>query len=223
MKPLLLTTLLLGLSIASISQAELYRFKVNGQMVIKDHIPQEYSALGYQVLNSQGRVIEEVAPAPTAEELAEKARLAAVAKARKEKIVEQTKLDQTLLKLYSQPKDVTRVHLHRSEETESYIQLQGRRIEELDGKLQKAQSQAANFERRSQEIPADLKTEIKELRAAIQASNNNISERKEELLQLDETMQAQYQRMRILQVYDVGTLPEEVDQQLVENKLADRE
>ena len=65
------------LSVSFAVQAEdasgelLYRYvDSKGVTVLDRQVPPEYTGKGYQVLNSRGRVLRTVAPAPTAEELA---------------------------------------------------------------------------------------------------------------------------------------------------------
>ena len=80
---LLLMVLLSGVLLASHAQArQLYRFTVDGAVVLKDHVPAEYSHLGYQVLNSQGMVVR-TEPAPTKEELEQRRAAEAAAKAQR--------------------------------------------------------------------------------------------------------------------------------------------
>ena len=126
----------LGLLLSSVSHAsKLYRFNVDGKVVIKDHVPAEYSHLGYEVLNGQGMVIRSVERAPTAEELAQRRAEEAAKKARQEAISNQRRKDMDLLRLYAKPEDVERARQRKADEIESYIQLQRRRITDLEDKL----------------------------------------------------------------------------------------
>ena len=223
MKLSLLTVVLSGMLLASHVQAQqLYRFKVDGSVVLKDHIPTEFSHLGYEVLNSRGMVVRTVEPAPTKEELAQRRAAEAAAKARKEAIAEQRRQDLDLLRLYAKPADVERARQRKADEIDSYIQLQRRRIADLEQKLEKAQQSAANFERRGQEVPADLRLEVLQLQNGIRDSENNIRQRQQEMQAMTRDMAEQYERVRILQVYAPGTLDEDVDLDHVDRILASR-
>lgn len=202
---------------------KLYRFNIDGQVIIKDYVPAEYSHLGYDVLNKQGMVIRKVDPAPTAEELAMRKAEEAAKKAREDAIAERRQQDMNLLRLYAKPKDVERARQRKADEIESYVQLQRRRITDLEEKLQKAEGQAANVERRGQEVPADMRLEIVQLQNAIRDSEDNIRIRQDELSEITRQYADQYERVRILQVYPAGTLDENVDLDKVDQELAARE
>ncbi|WP_430460898.1 hypothetical protein ACQUQU_16985 [Thalassolituus sp. LLYu03] len=215
---------LAGLLVAAPVYAnKLYRFNVDGQIVVKDYVPAEYSHLGYDVLNKQGMVIKTVAPAPTADELAQRKAEEAAKKARQDAIAEQRQKDMNLLRLYAKPKDVERARQRKADEIESYIQLQRRRITDLEEKLEKSQAQAANIERKGLEVPADIRLEIVQLQNGIRDSEDNIRNRQQELGEVTRQYADQYERVRILQVYQPGVLDDEVDLDKVDQVLAERE
>lgn len=223
MKIWLVLFTLAGMLIVVPAQAKsLYRFKVDGQVILKDHIPAEYSHLGYDVLNSKGMVVRVVPPAPTAEELAQRRAQEAAQKARQEAIAEQRRRDQDLLRLYARPADVERARQRKADDINSYIQLQRRRIVDLEMQLEKAQQQAANFERRGQDVPSDLRLEVVELQNGIRDSDTNIRQRQQEMADVTRDFAGQYERVRVLQVYPAGTLDEDVDLDKVDQVLAGR-
>ena len=127
------------------------------------------------------------------------------------------------MRLYAGPADVERARQRKADEIDSYIQLQRRRIADLEQKLGQAQNAAANFERRGQEVPADLRLEVVQLQNGIRDSENNIRQRQQEMLEMTRDMADQYERVRILQVYAPGTLDEDVDLDHVDRTLAGRE
>lgn len=214
-------TLLLTLFCTATSFAhQVYRFKVNGQTIIKDHVPAEYAKYGYQILNSQGMVVGEVAPEPTSEELAERARILAQQEELARRQKEQKQQDNTLLQLYSQPKDVKRIFNKKISDVQAQVVLQQRRRENLDEKLLAAQSRAANYERRSQSIPKEVQADIDSLERAIKRTDTSIKTRQQEERQLKQEMGEHYQRMRELQVYAIGTLSEDIDAKYVDAKLS---
>ena len=208
------------LLLANVSHAnKLYRFTVDGRVIIKDHVPAEYSHMGYEVLNNAGLVIKKVKPAPTAAELAERRAAERAKKERREKISAQRKKDMDLLRLYAKPEDVERARKRKADEIESYIQLQRRRIADLEIKLEQSQGDAANIERRGVEVPVDLRLEIAQLQNRIRESHDNIKSRQQEMIDSTKAFSAQYERVRILQVYNPGTLEDEVDLDRVDQKL----
>lgn len=207
----LIAAVCLVIASPSYASKKMYRFTVDGQMVIKDYIPAEYSQLGYDVLNHQGMVVQHIDPAPTADELARRRAQEVAAKAREEAITIQRRKDQDLLRLYARPEDVERARQRKADEIDSYVQLQRRRIADLEEKLGKSQGQAANIERRGQEVPADLRLEIVQLQNAVRDSEKNIVDRQQEMGEITREFADEYERVRILQVYPAGTLDEDVD------------
>ena len=189
---------------------KLYRFNVDGQQVIKDHVPPEYAQMGYEVLNTQGFVIKRVERAPTAAEIAAVAAKKAIEKARLERIRDRRKADQALLRVYSKPADVERARQRKIDNIDGYIGLQQRRIINLTETLERAQGQAANYERSGSDIPAALRLEIAQLQNQIRESHENIKVRKAEKIDSTKVFAAEYSRMQILMRYPPGTLESEI-------------
>lgn len=220
MKGFVWCVVLSGLLLSNVSHAaKLYRFKVDGRVIIKDHVPAEYSHMGYEVLNSSGLVVKRVAPAPTAEELAQRRAAEKAKQERLAKIAAKRKQDLDLLRLYAKPEDVERARQRKADEIESYVQLQRRRIADLEVKLEQSQGDAANIERRGIEVPADLRLEIAQLQNRIRESHSNIKSRQREMINSTKEFSLQYERVRVLQVYKPGTLDEDVDLDHVDQQL----
>ena len=222
MKACLLVTLIVAAAFASSSAYanKLYRFNVDGRTVLKDHIPPELMKYGYEVLGTNGLVIEVIPPPPTPEELA---RIRAAKKAeerRKQAQATQKEIDQDLMRLYERPEDVERARLRKADEVQTYIRLQQKRAEGLESKLSAVQTRAASFERGGGEVPADLRAEVSELQSALSETERDISDRRRELSRITREYAEQFERIRILQVYPQGTLYEDVDFERLERELA---
>lgn len=190
--------------------AKLYRFKVDGQMIMKDHVPPEYAQMGYEILNDQGLVIKRVQRAPTARELSAIAAKEAIEAARTERIRIRREADQALLRVYSKPEDIERARQRKVGNINGYISLQQRRIADLTEKLEKAQSRAANYERSGQEIPVDLRLEIAQLQNQIRETHENIKSRNVEKIESTKVYAEEYSRMQILLRYPPGTLESDI-------------
>ncbi|OUS41482.1 hypothetical protein A9R00_00715 [Oleispira antarctica] len=190
--------------------AKVYRFKIDNQLVIKDHIPAEYAQLGYDILNSQGMVVKRVQPAPTPEELTQIAAQQAITEARLERIRIRREADQALLRVYSKPADVERARQRNIDNIDGYISLQQRRIVDLTEKLERAQGRAANQERAGQEVPVDMRLEIAKLQNQIRESHTNVKIRKAEKNESTKGYADDYARMQILLKYPPGTLESEI-------------
>lgn len=207
---LVTAALILALISPGAVAAKLYRFKVNGQLIIKDHIPPEYAQMGYQILNDRGLVIKHVQPALTKQELAAIEAAKAIKEARVERIRVRREADQALLRVYSKPADVERARQRKVDNIDGYISLQQRRILDLTEKLERAQGRAADQERSGLEIPVDMRLEIAQLQNQIRESHSNIKTRKIEKSESAKTFAAEYARMQILLKYPPGTLESEI-------------
>jgi hypothetical protein len=190
--------------------AKLYRFKVEGQVVIKDHVPPEYAQMGYQILNDQGLVIKKVEPAPTASELAAIAALKAIKEARFERISIRREADQALLRVYSKPADVERASQRNVDAIDGYVGLQQRRIFDFTDKLERAQGRAANQERSGSGVPVEMRFEIAQLQKQIRETHANIKIRKTEKVESTKRFASEYARMLILRKYPPGTLESDI-------------
>lgn len=193
------------------NDGKLYRFKVDGRVQLKDHVPPALTKYGYEILNSSGVLIKVVPPAPTAAEIAAKEAAEKAAEERQKRIEEQRISDRKLLRLYAKPDDVRVAENRKLEDVNNYIDLQKRRIVSMNEKLESARSQAANQERRGQEVTAMLRVEIAELESAIDDSQNDIISRQHEMEVVHQQYEKQFQRVKVLQVYRPGVLPEDVD------------
>ena len=190
--------------------AKLYRFKVDGHLILKDHVPPEYAQMSYDILNDQGLVIKHVKAAPTEEELAVIAAKKAIKEARLERIRIRREADQGLLRVYSKPADVERARQRSVDNITDYISLQQRRVVDLTEKLERAQGRAANQERAGQEVPAGMRLEIAQLQNQIRESHTNIKMRKAEKTESTKAYAEDYARMQILLRYPPGTLESEI-------------
>ena len=190
--------------------AKLYRFEVDGRLILKDHVPPEYAQMGYQILNEQGLVIKRVERAPTASELAAIAVKEAIKEGRLERIRIRREADQALLRVYSKPSDVERARQRSVDEIDCYVGLQQRRIVDLTDKLERAQGRAANQERAGLEVPVDMRLEIAQLQKQIRETHATINTRKAQKIESTKLFANEYARMLILLKYPPGTLESEI-------------
>ena len=196
---------------AVLAGSNVYRFNVDGQIVIKDTVPADLAPLGYQVLNGQGMVIRTVPRELTAEEIAERDHKLEQERQFQARIDKRKTADRALLRLYSSISDVDRALKRKSEEVLAHIELQKRRSLDVQEKLESAQQVAANMERRGQEVSPELKAEISQYQQAIKDNELGVEERKNTLVALDKEYSEIRYRLQVLAVYPLGTLPEDVD------------
>lgn len=160
-------SLLLCLSLPVVAQAtELYRYiDDHGTTVLsRQGVPPEFIGKGYQVLNEQGRVLHEVAPAPTAAEL--KQILAQKA---------QASSDEQLLRLYSSPADVERARTHKLAELDGLLGVARGNLNSAVSQQASLQAQAADQERAGRSVQAHVLDQIDHQKAEQVRLNAEIS------------------------------------------------
>jgi chromosome segregation ATPase len=168
-------TLLLFTAAASGST---YRFTdENGQIVISNTIPQAASKRGYDILNSSGRVIETIDPAPTAEQIAAR-------EARKrfeEKQERRLELDKKLLERFSHPDEAVRAMYRKIRELRGLSQLKRGNISVIESQLDTEQGRAADRERSGREIAEATLEKIRRLESNIRQIEREISAQQAEI------------------------------------------
>lgn len=163
----------------------MYRYvDKSGQMVISNTVPQEASTRGYDILNDQGRVVETVAPAPTAADLAERA----ASKEREQKAQQQRLADAKLLRRYSHPDDAVRAMHRKLNEMQSLSQLKQGNISVIVNQLDEEQSRAADMERSGRDIPEATLNKIDRLQSQVRDIEREIAIQKSDV----ETVRKQF-------------------------------
>ena len=173
----------------------MYRYKDdNGQMVISNTVPQEASTRGYEILNSQGRVVECVDAAPTEEELRQRSE-----QERKQQEAEaQRDRDKALLRRYRHPNDAVRALHRKIEELEGLIQLKRGNISVIESQLDTEQSRAADLERSGREIPDATLDKIERLQTQIQDIEGEIATQAGEIEQIREDYREDIERLELI-------------------------
>ncbi|MCH8499381.1 MAG: DUF4124 domain-containing protein [Marinobacter sp.] len=203
-----LVVLTLGMMVSTSALARMYRYTdESGQVVISNTVPQEAAVRGYEILNSSGRVVERIAPAPTAEEVAARE----AERQRQEQAERQRQADAQLLRRYSNPDDAVQAMGRRMQEMQSMIQLKRGNVSSLSGQLDSEQERAANLERAGQTVPDALLLRIERLQAQIRDIEQEIEQHhleaanaRQEFIQDIERLEAITDRQRSL------PLPEQI-------------
>ncbi|WP_122667331.1 DUF4124 domain-containing protein [Pseudomonas viridiflava] len=140
---------------ADTPQPLLYRYVDSRGVTVLDRqgVPPEYVARGYEVLNAQGRVVQVVPPAPTADEIHQ-------AQAKKT----QANADAQLLNLYSNVEDVDRAKARKLSELDALIALAQGNLKGLNTQQASLQGQAADLERAGKPVPQSLIDQMSDLR-----------------------------------------------------------
>lgn len=157
----------------------MYRYKDDqGRTVMAATVPPEIVPNGYDVLNAQGRVVEVVPPALTAEQI--RARDDAIAK--KEREEEARKLreqeDQKLLKQYGTPGTVVHLLKRRLSEIDSVIVSRQASIAANQNAITQNEELAANAQRNGRKVPVRVAEALEKSRGDIAKAQSVILEKK---------------------------------------------
>lgn len=186
----LLTTI--GMLASTGAQAGMYRYEdENGRMVISNTIPQEATKRGYDILGNNGRVVETVPPAPTAEEIAARE----AEKERKRQAELQRQKDEKLLERYSHPDQAVRAMHRKIREMEGMIQLKRGNISVISSQLNNEQSRAADMERAGREVPEASLEKIRRLEAQIDDVEQEIQNQRRQIEEMKDEFKADIKRL----------------------------
>lgn len=155
---LLLSLILLT---SSIHAKQFYRFKnAQGNVIVKDQLTNEMIAVGYDVINENGKIIKRVGPGKTlAQE--EEERLKEIERKKQEYAFKQKiRSDAELLRQFSSIGDIIRNRDAQLLALEQRIKIQGSKSDLLKLQLEDQQRQAAVHERLGQKIPKVLQQDI---------------------------------------------------------------
>lgn len=135
-------------------------------------LTQEAIRLGYQLLDAQGRILEDV-PAVTAADIEARARAKAEA--------EQAEKDKEMLRLYSSPADAIRARDRRIKAMQLKISYEKNTLSQLQHKLDGEISAASRSERSGKAVPEAVEEAIARYQRQIEASNQMITDLETEI------------------------------------------
>ncbi len=179
---LLLTFILAASYISNAYAGNLYRYKdENGVTVLGLNIPPHLVGNGYEILSSSGRLIESVAPALTAEQIADRDNKEAEQVRQAMAVKKQKEEDLALLKLYSHPNDAVRVLKRKLQDIDDYISLKNGNISVVKGQLSQEETKAANRERTGKKVPDSTLNKISQQKNKIIEIEQDISVKRAEI------------------------------------------
>lgn len=143
----------------------------SGDLVHTRTLPWEGVVVGYEVLDSRGRVVKSVRALPTKEERAELERLKEKALA----LEEQEKRDRELLRMYATSKDAERALERQLAAIEMNINYSRNAKLQAEIKRDNAIRQAADRERRGQQVPEHLEDSIVRFQREVDALDREIA------------------------------------------------
>lgn len=186
------SALLLSLGMTTLAEASMYRYSdEEGQLVISNTIPQQATKRGYDILNSNGRVVETIPPAPTEAEIAARE----AQKQRQKELTIQREQDTRLLKRFSHPDQAIKAMHRKLDELRGLIQLKRGNISVISSQLDNEQSRAANMERNGQKIPDATLDKIHRLESQIRDIEREILWQSQEIEALKQTFEKDIKRL----------------------------
>lgn len=178
---------------------QLYRYTNDrGNVVIDYRVPNKYAGAGYEVLNEQGVVVAVVPREPTAEEKANKSvqqKLEREAKAEQERLRE---WDESLLLRYSTIADIEAARERSLRDLRIRVSILKSNKRSLKGQVETYQAQAADMERRGQEVDLARLKVIESLQKDIETANRAIADREREVAEVAASYEADIERFGLL-------------------------
>ncbi|MDO3721762.1 DUF4124 domain-containing protein [Marinobacter sp. chi1] len=201
-----IVALAFSMGLATTAEARMYRYTDdNGQVVISNTIPQAATKRGYDILGNSGRVIETVAPAPTAEEIAARE----AEKQRQEALKIQQEQDRQLLRRYSHPDQAVEAMHRKVRQLAGLIQIKRGNISVLASQLESEQGRAADLERAGRDIPDAMLEKIRRLESQIDELEGEISNQNADIDRVREDFEADISRLEEV-TGEPRTLPLEI-------------
>lgn len=185
---------LLIMSWAKDSHAEknqLYRYvDPNGLVVIRNTLPADRAGMGYDVLDSQGRLVETIPPQE--KNLSEKI-LAEQEKKKREEY------DISLIRRYSFVEDIESERKRKVSELSVRVSILKGNLTGIRSELEAAYAEAAGSERKGEELPQPLKKRITQLEEKIKTTEDVLKNREEEITLLDQQYVRAIERFKEIQ------------------------
>ena len=163
-------------SVSNTDARQFYRFKnEEGQTVLLDQLTPQAILVGYQVISSEGKVIQTVPAARTLGELQEEKKRAAEREQQKLRERMQLKKDAELLRLFNSVDDIIRAREAALLGIDQRKAINQTTQDLAINQLKELQAQAANYERLGNKVPRRLQNDIDEAqRLVIQRRNNSV-------------------------------------------------
>ena len=200
---LALATLLLGVTQAS-AQQTLYRWvDADGLVHYGDHVPPAYAEHDREILNSHGVAVRLVEGTATEEELAERARLAALDEAAAEAEQARVNHDRVLLNTYLSVEEIERLRDQRLDLLDAQVLVTEQYLTNLTQRLIQLEQNASRFKPYSQEpdardIPENLQLDITRTTASIELYEETLGRTRDRVTTLTETFARDIRRFQEL-------------------------
>ncbi|MCB1678590.1 MAG: hypothetical protein KDI16_07905 [Halioglobus sp.] len=178
---------------------DLYRYRnAEGNVVVDFMVPAEYVANGYEVINDEGVVVKVVPRQLTEEE--QKVR-AAQQELDEQAVTEQERLrkwDESLLLRYSTVEDIEEARERALQNLRIRVSILKSNKRSLKQQVENYQAQAADLERRGQQVDVVRLGVIEDLQREIETTDKAIADRQREIAEVAADYQQDIERFSLL-------------------------
>lgn len=189
----ILTFSLLLSSMAIAANDRYYRYTdANGTVVINSAINPDRAALGYDILDANGRLVERVAPALSGDELAIQSQQDQQAK-------KQQEYDISLLQRYSFVGDIEAEQKRQVAQLNTRSAILRGNLNSFRFDLEKTYEQAADFERQNKPMPDSLKSRIESLEERITVTKQMLNNQMQEIEKMNQEYLRAIERFKELE------------------------
>lgn len=190
----ILTFSLLLSSMAIAANDRYYRYTdTNGTVVINSAINPDRAALGYDILDANGRLVERVAPALSGDEFAIQSQQDQQAK-------KQQEYDISLLQRYSFVGDIEAEQKRQVAQLNTRSAILRGNLNSFRFDLEKTYEQAADFERQNKPMPDSLKKRIESLEERITVTKQMLNNQMQEIEKMNQEYLRAIERFKELEV-----------------------
>ena len=189
-----------ALAAGTASGPTFFRYRdANGTLVMGSTIPAEIAKKnGYEIVDSMGRVIDTIPPAPSEEELEARKLQKLEEQRRKEEAARQAEEDAKLLKLYAVPDDAIQARERKLQEIDTLISLKEGSRHNLQVRLSNLEKQAADLEKSGREVPEDILEQMSSLTEQINRLSQEIRDLEREKVAIAADFDRKIERLKIL-------------------------
>jgi chromosome segregation ATPase len=177
-----------------------YRYpSTNGTIVIDSSVPPEAVPRGYDVIRVDGSIVRTVAPQLSGAERKARALELEVAAARAEADAKNRKWDESLLLRYSSVLDIDVAKERAINNIKVRISILKSNLSVIKQQILSNQSEAAELERRGEEVPSALMNTLVSLRREVTTTEQHINGRQQDLDEAARGYERDKERFALLQ------------------------
>lgn len=172
-----------------------YRYtNAQGNMVLTSVLTQEGVQVGYEIVDSQGRVIRTVPPAPSADELEE----IREARERERREAQQALRDAELMRMYAAPEDAERARDRQISALRLNIDYARGNLAQTRSRLDQEISNAARIERSGRQVPENTAVVIDRYTRQISELETDIAHYEQDIVKVRESFEPIIERLRVI-------------------------